>query len=186
VICEDERKTILKLSRVSMALWLFVVLMACNLGTSPAPTAFPTSTIPVSAGKPQVSIVSVAPSGTVRVNQRVDVTVQITDTVGATRFQMTANGRVVKTLTSATSAGETNRTLVMDFTPNTQGVVTLVVTASRADGTQSDPAQTQVQRPTRRFLVVVVAAAVVVVARPPQTRASALAILLVARTSPPQ
>ncbi|NWF68350.1 MAG: SH3 domain-containing protein [Chloroflexi bacterium] len=125
---------------VFMLLW---VLAACNLAGEP-PTQPPSQITPPSNSRPQITIVSVTPGQNVAVNTQVIVTAQILDDVGVTRVQMTANGRVVKTVSSTTATGDTNRSVQLDFTPSSIGVITLQVVASRLDGTQSDPAGVQI------------------------------------------
>jgi hypothetical protein len=123
---------------------MLVAFTACNLGGEP-PTQRPSQNTAIpQGGEPQVTIVSVAPGQNVAVNQAVTVTAAVTDTVGVTRVNLVANGQVADNFSSASSTGETNRTVQLDFTPRTVGVVTLEVVASRLDGTQSDPATVQI------------------------------------------
>jgi hypothetical protein len=133
--------------RYRIAFIIMVILLtftACNLGGEP-PTPRPLPQTPqTQPSKPQVTIVSVTPGQNVAVNQQVTVTVTVTDTVGVTRVNLVANGQVADNFSSASSAGDTNRTVQLDFTPRSVGVVTLEVIASRLDGTQSDPATTQI------------------------------------------
>ncbi len=125
---------------ILIMLWAFT---ACNLAGEP-PTQRPSQVTPQTQGRPQVTIVSVTPGQSVGLNQQVILTAAVTDTVGVTRVNLSANGQVADTFSSASSAGETNRTVQLDFTPRTVGVVTLEVVASRLDGTQSEPATTQI------------------------------------------
>ncbi|MFN8375968.1 MAG: hypothetical protein U0694_24235 [Anaerolineae bacterium] len=83
------------------------------------------------------------PGQSVAVNQLVTVTAAVTDTVGVTREPECQQTGLPITTQSASSSGETNRTIQLEFTPRTVGVVTLEVVASRLDGTSSDPATVQ-------------------------------------------
>jgi hypothetical protein len=133
--------------RYRIAFLIIIMLFAftaCNLGGEP-PTQRPSQNTAIpQGGEPQVTIVNVSPSQNVAVNQTVTVTASVTDTIGVTRVNLIANGQNADSFSSASSTGDTNRTVTLDFTPRSVGVVTLEVVAARLDGTQSDPASVQI------------------------------------------
>ncbi|NOG48055.1 MAG: hypothetical protein HND48_00315 [Chloroflexi bacterium] len=53
------------------------------------------------------------------------------DEIGVDRVQMTANGSPVKTIASDSTSGDTDKNVILNYTPLVTGDVTLAVTAFR-------------------------------------------------------
>ncbi|MCU0497621.1 MAG: Ig-like domain-containing protein [Anaerolineae bacterium] len=136
-----------KLCLIALTLLLTLSLTGCNLGADDTPRqpVRATNTTPPqqAAGKPTIRIDSPENGRTVPVNQQVLVSATATDEVGVTRVQLFANGQIVKTVSSETAAGQRTFSAVLDYTPTTQGNVTLRVLAYRAS-VVSDPAEIQI------------------------------------------
>lgn len=115
-----------------------LILSACNLSSGPREQLLPTSTGPVSQ-RPVVVITSPADGAEFTVNQQILVTAAATDSVGVTRVQLLANGRIVKTISSESPTGSQTLNAVLDFTAREAGTVNLSVVAFRSS-IASDPA----------------------------------------------
>lgn len=131
--------------------WFFLIglvlltLSGCNLG-APDPTdepIIPTFETVEPSGRPRVVIVSPSTGAEFNVDERVLVSVNATDTIGVTRVQLSANGTIVKTVSSESIAGEPTLTAVLDWTPRTTGQYDLEVVAYRGS-VASDPAEINV------------------------------------------
>lgn len=111
---------------------------ACNLTQQEErlPTATPTTMV---STKPVVTIISPASGVEHRVNTELLVTANVRDDIGVDRVQMTANGSPVKTIASDSSSGDTDKNVILNYTPLVTGDVTLAVTAFRG-AVASDPA----------------------------------------------
>jgi uncharacterized protein YraI len=121
---------------------IFLVLLfslsACNLTTEPPIQQLPTPTGPISA-RPVVVITSPQDGSEYTVDQQILVSTSATDSVGVTRVQLLANGRIVKTISSESPTGSQTLNAVLDFTPREVGTVNLSVVAYRSS-IASDPA----------------------------------------------
>lgn len=136
-----------KIGLIVLTVLLTLSLSACNLGAEETPRqpVRATNTTPPqqAAGKPTIRIDSPENGRNVPVNQQLLVSATATDEVGVTRVQLFANGQIVKTVSSETAAGQRTFSAVLDYTPTTQGNVTLRVLAYRAS-VVSDPAEIQI------------------------------------------
>ena len=128
---------------------LFLVLVivfglaACSLGSdeatfTPEPPPGPTMTFTPS-GRPTVTIISPQNGAEVVVNEPILMSINAMDNVGVTRVQLVANNQNVGSFPSQSPAGDTNWNRLIDYTPTTQGSLTLQVIAFRGTVT-SDPA----------------------------------------------
>ncbi len=117
------------------AVW---VLSACNL-SSTGPQAAPTPT-GAASGKPVVTILSPQDGAEVIVNEQILVSVSASDAVGVTRVQLYVNDGIVKTVSSETPGGDPNLNVLLDYTPDNTGSMTLQVIAYRG-AIASDPAE---------------------------------------------
>lgn len=124
-------------------LMIFVLLAvsACNLSSQPQDEEPINNNPPVdTSGKPVVSILTPKDGDEVVIGQQMFVTANATDTVGVTRVQLLANNQIVKTVSSESTSGQQQMSVLLDYTPRTEGNVTLQVIAFRG-ALQSDPAQ---------------------------------------------
>ncbi len=117
------------------AVW---VLSACNL-SSTGPQSAPTPT-GAASGKPVVTIQSPQDGAEVVVNEQILVSANASDAVGVTRVQLFADDQIVKTVSSETPGGDPNLNVLLDYTPNKTGTLTLQVIAYRG-AVASDPAE---------------------------------------------
>jgi hypothetical protein len=124
------------------------ILAACNLDAeSNDSRVTPTPTTQANTGKPVVTILSPQSGEEFVVNSPILMSVQVTDTVGVTSVRLSANGTNVRTVGSESPTGETNKQVLLDYTPRTAGEVVLSVTAVRGVGGSSvvsDPAEVRV------------------------------------------
>lgn len=126
-----------------LALMAVLLLGACNL--SPEEEALPTAT-PTSeqASKPVVTILQPLDGSEHRVNTELLVSANVRDAVGVTRVTMTSNGAPVKTVSSASPQGDTDKNVVLNYTPLAVGDVQLQIVAYRGN-IASDPATLSVR-----------------------------------------
>lgn len=122
--------------RLGIALLLVLVLAACNLSSGGDAQNAATPTV-AGGGQPTVTIVSPASGSTVPLNQPINVNVTATDPVGITRIQLLAGGAIVKTVSSQNAGGDRNMTVLLDYTPTTEGSLILQVIAYRGSVTSS-------------------------------------------------
>ncbi|HRF95379.1 MAG TPA: SH3 domain-containing protein, partial [Aggregatilineales bacterium] len=136
------------LLRFILLLGLMCILAACNLDAeSNDSRVTPTPTNQANTGKPVVTILSPQSGEEFVVNTPILMSVQVTDTVGVTSVRLSANGTNVRTVGSESPTGETNKQVLLDYTPRTAGEVVLSVTAVRGVGGNSvvsDPAEVRV------------------------------------------
>jgi hypothetical protein len=132
--------------RIRTALLLLVVLMlsACNLTSPEEPIPTPTTNSSGVGTKPNVIINSPADGTASPVNREILLSATATDAVGVTRMQLSANGDIVKTVTSETVSGNTTFNAVLNYTPAQQGDVLLRVIAYRG-AIASDPREITVR-----------------------------------------
>lgn len=126
-----------------LALLLIFALSACNLGSDDDATpTVDTQTLssPTPTGKPTVSIISPQTGSEVVVNSPILMSVNATDTVGVTRVQLLVEGQIARTFSSENATGDTNKNLVIDYTPRASGNIILQVIAYRGP-VASDPAE---------------------------------------------
>ena len=103
------------------------VLSGCNLSTAgdaqngPTPTGGGGS----SSGNPIVKILSPQNGAQVAINQQILVSANANDPTGITRVQLFANDQIAKTVSSQTPGGDTNLNVLLDYTPNAAGSLTL-------------------------------------------------------------
>jgi hypothetical protein len=132
---------------IFLLLFALFVLSACNLGRPPETQELspaPTITVPdTAAGKPVATIISPQSGEEFVVDRAVLVSVNATDIIGVTRVQLLANNQPVKSVASDSVAGEKNLNVLLDYTPRSEGVVTLQVIASRGS-VASDPVEIQI------------------------------------------
>jgi hypothetical protein len=131
--------------RAFLFLLLAWALVACNLGTRQdtsqtitTPNA-PSGTLSPSQ-KPSVTVVSPQSGDRFTVNQPILVSAVAEDRLGITRVQLSANGSIVKTVSSSSVSGDQTLSAVLDFTPRLAGEVTLRVVAFRGT-VASDPVE---------------------------------------------
>lgn len=125
-----------------LMLLILLVISGCNL-SSQKPTEIPLddNNPPAdSGGKPTVTIVTPQDGGEAVVGQQMFVTANTSDSVGVTRVQLLADNQIVKTVSSESATGQRQMNVLLDYTPRTEGTVTLQVIAFRG-ALQSDPAQ---------------------------------------------
>lgn len=127
---------------------LLPILTACNLDAqSNNARLTPTPTTPANLGKPTVQILSPQNGQEFVINTPILMSVQVTDTVGVTSVRLAANGTNVRTVGSESPTGETNKQVLLDYTPRSAGEIILSVTAVRGIGVNSvvsDPAEVRV------------------------------------------
>jgi len=134
---------------LALILLLTPILGACTLksseeesiATETATSEGIPSVTPADSGKPTVVIVSPQNNATVTVNEPIILTVTATDTVGITLMQLLVGGQVARSFSSLVP--ETTKNQLIDYTPRTEGVLTLQVVAYRGS-LPSDPAQVTV------------------------------------------
>ncbi|MFW5771910.1 MAG: SH3 domain-containing protein [Phototrophicaceae bacterium] len=126
-----------------LALVLFgtILLAGCNLTTAGDPTPQPTEG-QTPTGRPTVEILSPREGEEKVVNEPVIVSVRVSDSVGVTSVQLSANGQTVRTQAVDTSAAATSQVL-LDYTPRSQGAVALRVVAFRGT-VASEPAEVNI------------------------------------------
>lgn len=132
--------------RMPALLLAFVAVLltgACNLSPEEEelPTATPTSQ---QASKPVVTILQPLSGSEHRVNTELLVSANVRDAVGVTRVTMTSNGAPVKTVSSASPQGDTDKNVVLNYTPLVVGDVQLQIVAYRGE-IASDPATLSVR-----------------------------------------
>ena len=132
--------------RMPALLFALVAVMltgACNLSPEEEelPTATPTSE---QASKPVVTILQPLDGSEHRVNTELLVSANVRDAVGVTRVTMTSNGAPVKTVSSASPQGDTDKNVVLNYTPLAVGDVQLQIVAYRGN-IASDPATLSVR-----------------------------------------
>jgi hypothetical protein len=132
--------------RMPALLFALVAVMltgACNLSPEEEelPTATPTSE---QASKPVVTILQPLDGSEHRVNTELLVSANVRDAVGVTRVTMTSNGAPVKTVSSASPQGDTDKNVVLNYTPLAVGDVQLQIIAYRGN-IASDPATLSVR-----------------------------------------
>ena len=129
--------------RILLLLMIAVVaLSGCNLesdddNTDGEPQVEETFT-PV--GRPTVSIDAPATGDEFVVNDPVLISVSAADSVGVTSVQLFADGQIVRTVSSERATGETQKNVLLDYTPRSAGEVTLRIIAFRG-ATSSEPAE---------------------------------------------
>ncbi len=111
---------------VCAAVW---VLSACNL-SSTGPQSAPTPT-GAASGKPSVTILSPQDGAEVIINEQILVSASASDSVGVTRVQLFVDDQIVKTVSSETPGGDPNLNVLLDYTPDKTGDLTLQVIAYR-------------------------------------------------------
>jgi hypothetical protein len=126
-----------------LALVAVMLTGACNLSPEEEelPTATPTSE---QASKPVVTILQPLDGSEHRVNTELLVSANVRDAVGVTRVTMTSNGAPVKTVSSASPQGDTDKNVVLNYTPLAVGDVQLQIIAYRGN-IASDPATLSVR-----------------------------------------
>jgi len=132
--------------------WLYIsfilalTLTACNLGSNnPEPTAQLLES-PTPSGVPQISILSPSEGDEFIVGDEILVSIEATDSVGVTRVQLLANNQIVKSVSSESLQGDLSMTALLDYTPQSDGTVTLRVIAYRgADVSAPDVVQVAIR-----------------------------------------
>ncbi len=150
--------------RLGFVLLLVFVLAACNLSSGGDAQNAATPTVQ-GGGQPTVTIVSPASGSTVPLNQPINVNVTATDSVGITRIQLLAGGAIVKTVSSQNTGGDRNMTVLLDYTPTSEGSLILQVIAYRGSVTSSPVTITVTV--TRSATPTNTTAPIVVVTQPP-------------------
>lgn len=131
---------------LALLVLLLLVLSACNLSredekkTDEETIGFTPSPAPSPIGKPTVSIISPQTGAEVVVNEPILMSVNALDNIGITRVQLVVDGQIMRTFSSESPAGDMNKNMVIDYTPRTQGTITLQVIAFRGT-VPSDPAE---------------------------------------------
>lgn len=132
--------------------WLYISLIfaltltACNLGSNnPEPTAQLLES-PTPSGVPQINILSPSEGDEFIVGDEILVSIEATDSVGVTRVQLLANNQIVKSVSSESLQGDLSMTALLDYTPQSDGTVTLRVLAYRgADVSAPDDVQVAIR-----------------------------------------
>ena len=119
-----------------------VLLAGCNLTTAGDPTPLPSPDAQTPTGRPTVEILSPRESEEKVVNEPVIVSVRVSDSVGVTSVQLSANGQTVRTQAVDTSAAASSQ-MLLDYTPRSQGAVALRVVAFRGT-VASEPAEVNI------------------------------------------
>lgn len=129
---------LVRMPALLLALMAVALLGACNLSPQEErlPTAMPTS---AQASKPIVTILQPLNGIEHRVSTELLVSANVRDSVGVTRVTMTSNGAPVKTVSSASPQGDTDKNVVLNYTPLVVGEVQLQIVAYRGE-IASDPA----------------------------------------------
>lgn len=137
-----------RLLRFILCITILPLLAACNLDAeSNNSRVTPTPTTQANTGKPTVQILSPQNGEEFVVNTPILMSVQVTDTIGVTSVRLSANGTNVRTVGSEAPTGETNKQVLLDYTPRSAGEIVLSVTAVRGVGGNSvvsDPAEIRV------------------------------------------
>jgi len=123
---------------IALSILALTILSACNLSTEPPIQQLPTPTGAVSA-RPVVVINSPENGSEHPVDQQILVSAIATDSIGVTRVQLLANGRIVKTISSESPTGSQTLNALLDYTPRETGSLNLSVVAFRSS-IASDPA----------------------------------------------
>lgn len=131
---------------------VLLTLTACNLTTGPSNQQQTIAPSQPASGRPQVTIISPANNSEIVVGSQVLVSVNATDSVGITRVTLSANGTIVKTISSEAPSGDRNLNAVLDYTPTAAGTIPLQVIAYRAN-VASDPAQITINARTQQAQV---------------------------------
>jgi hypothetical protein len=142
----SKEGSMIRFVRLSVQLLALLAVMlagACNLSQQEEalPTATPTSQ---QASKPVVTILQPLSGSEHRVNTELLVSANVRDAVGVTRVTMTSNGAPVKTVSSASPQGDTDKNVVLNYTPLVVGDVQLQIIAYRGE-VASDPATLSVR-----------------------------------------
>lgn len=133
--------------------WLYIIaifaltLTACNLGSNgPQPTAqFLETSTP--AGVPEIRILSPSDGDEFIVGEEILVSIEATDGAGVTRVQLLANNQIVKSVSSESLQGDLSMTALLDYTPQSDGTVTLRVIAYRgAEVSAPDDVQVEIRQ----------------------------------------
>jgi uncharacterized protein YraI len=122
---------------------MLALLTGCNLSNQTDEQSLATATT-FTGGKPTVTITQPKDGDEVVVGNEVLVSATATDGVGVQRVQLLANGQIVKTVSSESPSGDTSLNVLLDYTPRSEGDVTLQVIAFRG-AISSDPAQITVK-----------------------------------------
>ena len=128
---------------LALVLLVVLALTGCNLGRDDNSNALPTqqplaTTDP--GGRPSVSINSPSDGDEFIVNEPILISVNASDNVGVTSVQLRVNSQIVRTVASESSTGDTQTSVLLDYTPRSAGNLVMEVVAFRG-GTQSDPAK---------------------------------------------
>lgn len=121
---------------------LALLLAGCNLTTAGDPTPLPTPDAQTPTGRPTVEILSPREGEEKVVNEPVIVSVRVSDSLGVSSVQLSANGQTVRTQAVDQSADATSQVL-LDYTPRSQGAVVLRVVAFRG-AVASEPAEVNI------------------------------------------
>lgn len=123
---------------IALSILALTILSACNLSTEPPVQQIPTPTGGGST-RPVVVINSPENGSEHPVDQQILVSAIATDSIGVTRVQLLANGRIVKTISSESPTGSQTLNALLDYTPRETGSLNLSVVAFRSS-IASDPA----------------------------------------------
>ena len=128
---------------------VLLVLTACNLGNNNRQQQQPPedlSSTPTATGIPEIQILSPSTGDEFVAGEEILVSVEANDSVGVTRVQLLANNQIVKTVSSESLQGDLTMSAILDYTPQTDGSVTLRVLAYRgAEVSQPDDIQVEVR-----------------------------------------
>ena len=130
--------------------WLYIIILfalsltACNLGSNEAPPTAEFLESPTPEGVPEIRILSPVAGDEYLVGDEILVSVVATDSAGVTRVQLLANNQIVKSVSSESLQGDLSMTALLDYTPQSEGSVTLRVLAYRGADVSS-PADVQVE-----------------------------------------
>jgi uncharacterized protein YraI len=118
--------------RYRIAVFTLVALLglsACNL-TSAGSQSLATATSAANT-QPVVTILSPQNGAEVIVDEQILVSANAVDPVGITRVQLLADNQIVKTVSSESAGGDPNLNVLLDYTPEDTGSLSLQVIAYR-------------------------------------------------------
>jgi WD40 repeat protein len=135
----DNRSTFNRIGLVS--LFLLAAALACNLARqSGSPTSQPVPTVE----RPSVEILEPAENATFTKGQTISVKARATGASGVTLVQLLVNGIPVASQPPAEAINPTSVDVVLDYTPDQAGIITLAVRAY-SNSVVGQPAQRTVQ-----------------------------------------
>lgn len=116
-----------------------LLLSGCNLGSNNEGESSPEPLNTIDPGGPPTVVINSPEDGDeVIVDEPILISVTATDRIGITSVQLRINDRIVRTVASEITTGDTNKSVLLDYTPSSTGPVYIEVVAFRG-GVASSP-----------------------------------------------